>query len=105
MDVGALMSGKANKSDLSYLLRLLCGFHRTTRRKHSVRVGIANDFVKLQQIDRVSLESLQRLVQLLAGSRFGAAIDLGHQERLLAVAIAQSPSHANFALAVVVVPA
>ena len=47
----------------------------------------------------------RRLVDLLGGGLFGAAVDLGHQEDLLAVAVAQGLAHADFADAVVIVPA
>ena len=41
----------------------------------------------------------------LVGGRFGPAVDLGHQEHFLAVAVPQGLAHADLALAVVVVPA
>ena len=47
----------------------------------------------------------QRLLDLLGGGLFRAAIDLGHQKGFLAIPVAQSLAHAHFALAVVVVPA
>ncbi len=61
-------------------------------------------FVKLHQVDVIGLQPLQRLVEL---ATVGAllAVDLGHQENLLAVAVPQSLPHPDFALAVVVVPA
>src|SRR5205085_851536 len=50
-------------------------------------------------------KALEGLVELLAGGLLGQAVDLGHQEDLLAVAILQGLAHADLAAAVVVIPA
>ena len=68
-------------------------------------IVVANHFVKLQQIDGVGLQAAQGLVDLPGRALAGAAIDLGHEERFLAVSIAQGLAHADFAGAAVVVPA
>jgi hypothetical protein len=60
--------------------------------------------MELQQIDGIRLEPLERLIKLLGGGLPGASIDFGHEENLLAVAVTQSLAHADFALAVVVIP-
>src|SRR5262249_22774396 len=49
--------------------------------------------------------SLQRLVDLPRGRSLGAAVEFGHQEDLLPVAIAQGVAHSPLRLAVDVVPA
>ena len=49
--------------------------------------------------------ALQALIDLRGGGRARAAVDLGHQERALAVAVAQRAAHPDLAGAVVVVPA
>ena len=53
----------------------------------------------------VGLEAPQRLFQLLPGRRLGVAVNLGHQEGFLPVALAEGFAHADFALAAVIVPA
>ena len=53
----------------------------------------------------IGLQPLERLLNLPGGGLFGPAVDLGHEEDLLAVAVAQGLAHADFAVAVVVVPA
>ena len=58
-----------------------------------------------KQVDHVGLQALEGLVDLLGGRLLGAAVDLGHEEDLLAVAVAQGLAHADLAAAVVVVPA
>ena len=50
------------KSDIADLARLFClehGFHPTARTKYPFRVGHADNFMKLQQIDGISLQPLQ----------------------------------------------
>src|ERR1700686_1753844 len=44
-------------------------------------------------------------MQLLGGGLLSLAIDLGHQESLLTVTVAQRLAHANLALPIVIVPA
>ena len=70
-----------------------------------VRIFQPNDFVELDQIDDVGLQSPERLLQLKVVSRFGSAIHLRHQENLAAIAVVQCLTHADFANSVVVVPA
>src|SRR6267378_2469290 len=50
-------------------------------------------------------EAAKRFVELHGGGFFGLAVDFGHEESLLAVAVAQRLAHADFAGPVVVVPA
>jgi hypothetical protein len=65
----------------------------------------AENLVMLNEIDGVSLQAPQRLVQLPGSFLARAAVDLAHEEDFLPVAIAQSLTHARLAGAVVVVPA
>ena len=60
--------------------------------------------MELQKIDVVDLQPLERLVELAGGGLLGAAVDLGHQEGLLAVAVLEGLAHPLLALAVVVIP-
>ena len=66
------------------------GFHGAALGKDAVRIVEADDFVMLQQVDVVRLEPLQGFIDLAGGGFLGAAIDLGHQERLLPVAALRS---------------
>jgi hypothetical protein len=60
--------------------------------------------MKLQQVEMIGLQPLQRLLQLSLRGRGIAAIDLRHQEGFIAVAIAQRLAHAEFAVPVTVIP-
>ena len=51
------------------------------------------------QVDVVGLQPPQRLVDLPGGRLLRAAVDLGHEKDLLAVAVAKRLAHADFALA------
>src|SRR6267154_425725 len=105
MDVRALMTREADETDFARLSRLQDGHHSSAFGKNAIRIGVANDFVELEQIDPVSLKAAQRLVDLTGSRSFGAPVNLGHQKRLLAITVAQRIAHADFTLAAVVVPA
>src|ERR1700704_72314 len=105
MNVWALMACKSDKSYLPGLLRLGDGFDGSAFGENAIRIGIANHFVELEQVDSIRLQPAQRFVDLGCGSGLVAAIDLGHQEGFLAITIAQCFAHANFTLSAVVVPA
>src|SRR6266404_3848625 len=61
--------------------------------------------MELQQVDPVGLEPAQGLLELCGRSLSVAAVDLGHQQHSLPVAVPQRFAHADFARAVVIVPA
>src|SRR5260221_11471674 len=105
MDVRALVTREADETDSARLARLQDGLHSSAFGKNAIRIGVANDFVELEQIDPVSLKAAQRLVDLTGSRSFGAPVNLGHQKRLLAITVAQRVAHADFTLAAVVVPA
>src|SRR5207253_6348144 len=69
-----------------------------------VRILRPNALVALQEIDDVRLESLERLLDLPGGRGPRLAVDLGHQERSLAVAVPKGFPHADLASPIVVVP-
>jgi hypothetical protein len=50
------------------------------------------------------LKAIERFVDLAGGGLFGAAIDFSHEEDFVAIAVAESLAHPNFAAAIVVVP-
>src|SRR2546429_163706 len=105
MDIRTLVARETDEANLACLLRLQDGLHPSTFGKNAIRVGVANHFVELEQIEPVSLESAQRLVNLTRGGGFGAPVDLGHEKRFLTIAVAQRVAHADFTLAAIVVPA
>ena len=78
---------------------------RAAGSEDAVGVFHADDFVELDEVDHVGLEAAEGLFELLVVLVGGAAVDLGHEEDLLAVAVAQGLAHADFGDAVVVVPA
>jgi len=55
MNLGAFMSRESNKANLAGFLRLEHSFESPTCGKDSVWIGTSDDFVKLQQVDSVSL--------------------------------------------------
>src|SRR5467141_1426907 len=105
MDVRALVTREADETDSARLSRLQDGLHSSAFGKNAIRIGVANDFVELEQIDPVGLKAAQRLVDLTGSGSFSAPVNLGHQKRLLAIPVAQRVAHADFTLAAVVVPA
>jgi len=64
----------------------------------------AYHFMKLLQVDSVSLQAPQRFVDLPGGRGFVASVDLRHHKCFAPIAIAQGFSDSRLALAVVVVP-
>ena len=105
MDHGILVPGEADETDLSRLLRFEHRFHRSALGEDAVRVLHPDDFVDLHQVDVIRLQPQEAFVDLPGRGRLGATVDLGHEEDLLAVAVAQGLAHADLAGAVVVVPA
>ena len=71
----------------------------------AVGVFHADDLVELDEVDDVGLEAAHGLLKLLVVLDLGAAVDLGHEEDLRAIAVAESLAHADLTDAVVVVPA
>src|ERR1022692_3648195 len=61
--------------------------------------------MQLHQINSIRLQPLQGFINLPRGGRLGTSVALGHEKDFLAVAVAQSLPHANFAGAAIVIPA
>ena len=100
------MAGEADEPDLARLFRLDQRLHRAALLEDAVRIVETQDLVMLHEIDVVGLQTLQGLLELRLRELLGAAVDLRHQEGLVAVAaLGQRGAHAHLALAVVVVPA
>src|ERR1700690_213608 len=105
MNVRTLVTREADKTTLACLFGFEYGLHGSAFSKNAIRVGIANHFMELEQVNSIRLQPPQRFIELGYGGRFGSAIDLGHQKGLLAITIAQRLAHANFAVSAVVIPA
>src|SRR5208283_459807 len=105
MDRGIFVPSETDKADLAGFLRLECRFEAAARTKNALRIAHANNFVELEKINMVGLESAQRLVDLQGGGLFGLAVNFGHEKGLLPVAITQRLAHAKLALPTIVVPA
>src|SRR6266436_7470076 len=104
MNVRALVACEADEANLARRLRLQDGLHPSAFGKNAIRIGVANHFVKLEQIDPVSLKTAQRLVDLTRSGGLIASIDLGHKKGFLPVTVAQRVAHSDFTLAAVIVP-
>src|SRR6202049_3380980 len=74
MDVGALVTGESDIAHFAGLSRLEHRFNRAARRENQLGVGVANDFVKLNEIDSIGLQPAERVVQLLGGGRCVAPV-------------------------------
>ena len=95
---------ESDVADLTGLLGLEHGLLRAALSEDPVRVLQADDLMVLHQIHVIGLQALERFVDLLGSSLFGAAIDLGHEENLVPVPVAQRLAHADLASSVMVVP-
>src|SRR5207248_9962128 len=73
--------------------------------ENAMRILEPQDLVVLHEIDRVGLQTPQRLVDLSGRLFPRSAVDLRHYERTAPVAVAKRLAHTPLARAVVVVPA
>ncbi len=105
VDGGIFVSGEADVADLSCLACGDGGFDGSAGGEDAVGIFHADDFVELDEVDHVGLEAAEGLLELLVVLVGGAAVDFGHEEDLLAVAVAEGLAHADLGDAVVVVPA
>src|SRR3989441_5069890 len=105
MDGGTLVPGESDVTDLAGAPRRRHRFQRTVRPEHPLRVRHPDHLVELHEVDVGGLQPAQRLVDLLRRRLLGATVDRGHDQRLVAIAVAQRLSHADLAHPAVVVPA
>ncbi len=80
------------KPDVTRLARFLRRDHRLDRAplgKDPIGIVVVHDLVELQEIDVVGLQPLVRFVDLLLRRRFRATVELHHQKRFFAIAVAQ----------------
>ena len=99
------VAGEADETDLARLLCFQHGFHGAAFGENAVGVFQTDHFVELHQVDVIGLETLERLVDLAGGFRFGAAVDFGHEEDFVAITVGEGLAHADFTDAAVIVPA
>src|SRR6185437_4232660 len=104
VNLGAFVAGESDVTHLAGFFSRENGFERAAGREDALGILHADDFMELEQVEMVGLQPAQGYVELLRGRLLVAAVNLGHQEGFLAVAIAEGFAHANFALAAVVVP-
>ena len=105
MNLRTLVPGEPDKPHLAFFARLFQILQGTSGREDPLRIVHANDLMNLDQVQMIGLQAAEGLLQLLPGRRHRAPIDLGHQERLLAVAVTERFAHSNLTQAAVVVPA
>src|SRR6185312_206788 len=105
VNLRTLVSGETNIANLSCFFRFDGGFHAAPGGEDSLGIVHTDHFVKLQQVDMISLKPAKRFVDLICGGLGIAAVDLRHQESLLPIAIAESLAHADLAFSAVVIPA
>src|SRR5271166_6313851 len=105
MNVWTLVACEPGKTDLACLLGFQYGLHAAAFGKNTLRIRITNHFVELEQVNAIGLQPPKRFIELGGRGSLGTTINLGHQKRLPAIAVAQGFAHSNFALSPVVVPA
>src|SRR4051812_13124545 len=83
---GIFVSGEADEANLTSLFGGLhcvpCAFP-----ENSIRRVELDDFMELHEIDVVRREAFERLIDLLGGRVAGAAVDFGHEENFVAIAV------------------
>src|SRR5438105_14828882 len=72
--------------------------------KNTMRIFEAKNFMMLDKIDAVELQTFERFVELFSSLFLRTSINLGHDKRFFAIAIAHGLAHASFLGAVVVLP-
>jgi len=98
------MPREADVAELASFFRFQSRFEGPVGTENAVGVSGANDFMELEEVDRVRLQSAERFVNLPCSHILHLAVNLGHQENSLPVTIPQGLTHAHFAFAVVIVP-
>src|SRR5215469_16255844 len=105
MNLGTLVSRESDEADFAGFFRFENSFESSARSEDSVGISIANHLVELQQVNVVRLKTPQRFLDLRGGTRFCPAINFRHQKGFVTITILEGLTHANFALAAVIVPA
>ena len=105
VDARVFVSGEADVTELPRFARLDERRIGAVVIENAVRILVAENLVVLDQVNAVGLEATEGLFDLPSGFFFRTAVDLGHQEYLVPVAVAERFAHPGFAGAVIVVPA
>lgn len=106
VDCRALVSCEADIAQLALLARLQHRLERAAIGEHPAGIVGADDLVELQQVEVVGLQTRQRRLDLAHRRLRGAAVDLGHQEDLAAVAfLRQRAAEPDLAFPAIIVPA
>src|SRR5208283_4858343 len=105
VDIGTLVAGESDVANLAGALRVERALEAAARSENLFGITDPYDFVELHQVDAIGLQPLQALIDLLRRAGPAVAVDFGHQEDLVAIAIAQCRPHPALALAGVIVPA
>src|SRR5438128_2677365 len=104
MHTRIFMAGKADVANLAGLASLcesgVCSFIV----KDAMRVFVPENFMMLDQVDTVHLQTLERFIQLPGRLLLRTPIDFRHDKRLIPVAITKCRTHANLTGAIVVIP-
>ena len=104
--LGILVAGEADEAHLALLASPAASASAApSGREDQVRIVVVDHFVDLPHVEMIGLQAAQRLLQLLHGHIFAAAVraDLGHQDGAVALAL-QRLAQPLLALAVVVIP-
>ena len=104
VDERVLVPGEPDEAQLALFFRFENPRHRAVLAEDLIRVFHADDLVVLHEVEPVGLEAGKRFLDLAHGGLLGAAVDLGHLEHFIAVAVLQRLAGAQFAGAQVVVP-
>ena len=104
VDAGVFVAGEADEAEFAGFAGGDGGREGGARGEDGFGVGHADDFVELNEVDDVGLEAAEGVFELGVEAFGGVAVGLGHEEDLVAVAVAEGLSHALFGAASVVVP-
>src|SRR5579859_6873410 len=105
MDGWIFVSSETDEADFSRLPSRDERLERATSRNGALGIGGANDFVNLNQIDNVGLETYEALIDLFRRGVGVVAIDFRHEKDALAITVAEGVPHLDLGLAERVVPA
>jgi len=104
VNLGALVSGKSDVSDLAGLFRIRHRLHGSSRGENAVRIARPDDLVELHQVHIRRLQPFQGFIDLPSRRCLVPPIDLGHEKRLVPVPVLQSFAHADLTRPVVIIP-
>src|SRR5262249_60717752 len=103
-DMRAHAHSEADVAERARLARLDERRVGTVCSENAMRMLVAENLVVLDQVDAVGLEAAEGFFQLPRGFLFRPAVDLGHQEGFVAVALPPRPAPPALAGAAVVCP-